>query len=104
MSEFDFESAYTVSGWRGIAWRAIEHPKVQEECQGHPDDGELNGPVGETFYCDGSCEEPYEDTTQVICHMVGDDRKYTFDIDELTKISEDDYCPECGQIGCKAYG
>jgi hypothetical protein len=26
-----------------------------EECEGHPDDGQFNGPMGETFYCDGSC-------------------------------------------------
>lgn len=25
-------------------------------CEGHPDDGQFNGPMGETFYCDGSCE------------------------------------------------
>lgn len=25
------------------------------ECPGHPDDGEFNGPAGQTFYCDGSC-------------------------------------------------
>jgi len=26
-----------------------------DACQGHPDDGVFNGPMGQTFYCDGSC-------------------------------------------------
>ena len=32
--------------------------------------------------------------------MVGDDRHFTFDPDELTPIKRRDYCGECGQIGC----
>jgi len=34
--------------------------------------------------------------------MVGDDRIHQFDYDELQAISEEDYCPDCGQIGCEA--
>ena len=32
--------------------------------------------------------------------MVGDDVEHLVDVDDLTKISEDDYCGSCGQIGC----
>jgi hypothetical protein len=36
--------------------------------------------------------------------MVGDDRVHVVDVDDLTEISDEDYCPGCGQIGCGAYG
>jgi hypothetical protein len=32
--------------------------------------------------------------------MVGDDRRLTFEPDEVTPLSENDYCGSCGQIGC----
>jgi len=32
--------------------------------------------------------------------MVGDDRDFTFEEHELTKIPEEDFCGSCGQIGC----
>jgi hypothetical protein len=102
MSDFNFYARYKVRDEGDVAWVAVKHPQFTEECQGHPDDGEMNGPIGETFYCDGSCEEPQEDTTKVVCHMVGDDRMTIFDIEDLVEINEHDYCPECGQIGCKA--
>lgn len=37
---------------------------------------------------------------QVLVVMVGDDKKYTVDIDDLTKIGELEFCRDCGQIGC----
>lgn len=32
--------------------------------------------------------------------MVGDDRVQTFDIDDVHSIGENEFCSECGQIGC----
>ena len=50
-------------------------------------------------------EEPeYERTERVIVVMVGDDAWHAVDADALRLIEEEDYCPECGQVGCKAYG
>jgi hypothetical protein len=40
-----------------------------------------------------------EETGRVKCHMIGDDRPFTFEPEELTPIDDDDYCPECGQLG-----
>jgi len=82
---FDFDSAYTASGWsEGIAWRAYEYETEPDE------DTEWTG---------------YEVATgRVMAHMVGDDRGFPFDPDDLTMIHDDDYCPGCGQVGCKAYG
>lgn len=94
---------YSVESYPGIAFRVLGHLIVQEDCQGHPDDGEFNAPIGETFYCDGSCEEPYEHDDFVKVQMVGDNKVRIVDIDELTLIDEDDVCG-CGQIGCNSGG
>jgi hypothetical protein len=32
--------------------------------------------------------------------MVGDDREFEADADECTLISADDFCSDCGQVGC----
>lgn len=42
--------------WLALA-EAVEPEAVEpaRECEGHPDDGEHNGPMGVTVYCDGSC-------------------------------------------------
>lgn len=44
--------------------------------------------------------EQIEDSTRVDCHMIGDDRTFTFELDELVPLAREDYCGECGQIGC----
>jgi len=77
---FDFDPAYRADGYDGIAWRVYAFESEPDE------DTEWTGytiPTG-----------------RLLAHMVGDDREFTFDPDELTPISEDDYCPSCGQIGC----
>lgn len=35
---------------------------------------------------------------------VGDDREQLVEVSELTEIADEDYCHECGQIGCTADG
>jgi hypothetical protein len=76
----DLDARYTVAGYRGIAFYLL----------GYADRTDLDGVEIET--------EP--DHNFVIAVMVGDDRKHVVGTDELTLISEDDYCHECGQIGC----
>lgn len=99
---FDFDRTYTVEGYEGIAWRAISHPEITYECDGHPVEPEddPHASIGEVYYCDGSCREPEPDFDRVIAIMVGDNRRFEFDVDELHAIEEDAYCHECGQIGC----
>ena len=73
--------AYTVDGWgKGIA-----------------------------FYVRGWETQPDEDTEwsgieertgNVICTMVGDDRKFSVDPEDVHPLDELAYCRECGQIGC----
>jgi len=73
-------SAYDVAGYRGVAW--------------HVYGWELQ-PTEDTEW-DGIEER----TGRVVCVMVGDDRRFTFEPEELTPLRDDDYCGTCGQIGC----
>jgi hypothetical protein len=81
-SKFDFDATYKVEGWGGIAWHAFDYETTRDE------DYEWSGIVTVN-------EE------RVLCHMVGDDRTFCFEISELTKLDESEYCSECGQIGCQ---
>lgn len=78
----DFDARYTVDGYGGVAWRIA--PKMIIETF---DDGE---PTGELT----------RDDDFVIATMIGDDRAFVIDVADLTMISDDDYCHQCGQIGC----
>lgn len=73
--------AVRVDGYDGIAFRVDGFP-------------ERSGPdaewSGEYWWHPG----------QRTCHMVGDDREFTFDVDDLTPLDEDEFCSGCGQIGC----
>ncbi len=72
--------AYQVDGWRGIAWHVLGWQTEPDE------DTEWSG-----------CENR---TGKVVCRMVGDDRDYAYDPDEIIPLAEDAYCRECGQVGC----
>lgn len=72
--------AFSVRGYRGIAWRALGWEVEPDE------DTEWTG--------------LYNRTGKVVCVMIGDDSKFAFDRDELTEVKREDYCGECGQIGC----
>lgn len=76
--------AYMAQGYRGVAWRVL-----------------------------GWEIEPDEDTTwtgfcvrtgRVVAVMIGDDRYFTFDEEEIAPIAREEYCGECGQIGCRHDG
>jgi hypothetical protein len=72
--------AYTVDGYRGVAWYVF---------------GWETRPTEETEW-DGIEER----TGQVVCRMIGDDRYFLFDPEEITPLAREEYCGECGQIGC----
>ena len=72
--------AYAARGWRGIAWHVLGWETVPDE------DTEWSG---------------YETRTgRVVAIVVGDDRRFAFEPDELEPIAAADYCDGCGQIGC----
>ena len=79
-----FSGAFSVKGYRGIAWYVLGWETEPDE------DTEWSG---------------YENRTgRVVAVMVGDDRKHTFDEDEITALERKEYCGVCGQIGCSHDG
>jgi hypothetical protein len=105
--ELDFDARYSVSSMSGVAFYLVGYLKEYP----NPDDlwllvCEDDDCMHDTELCYVYDEdpEPIENRDFVLAVMVGDDREFTVEVSELTKISDDDYCPGCGQIGCKAYG
>ena len=87
--------AYKVKGYSGIAWYVLGW-----ETQ-----------LGPREWYDEEAEEWVEDedpedvrTGMVVAMMVGDDRHFVFDEDEIEAISRESYCGGCGQIGCGCDG
>src|SRR5262249_51371969 len=72
--------AYTVDGWGGVAWYAR---------------GWETAPTEDTEW-DGIEER----TGKVVMTMVGDDRRFVVDLDDITPLEREAYCGECGQVGC----
>jgi hypothetical protein len=76
-----WSDAYAVKGWRGIAFRVLGWQLEADE------DTEWSG--------------IYQRTGDVYVIMVGDDKVWTIDVDDLQPLSVEQFCSECGQIGCK---
>jgi hypothetical protein len=76
----------TVDGYEGIAW----YVQGKEQIPVPMEDVE--------YYYEEDVE--YQDGDDWICTMVGDDRKFTFEESELTKLPEDMNVCSCGQLGC----
>lgn len=96
----DLDTAYRVEGYRGIAWYLLGHATEWTSEEWIYD--EEGDPEDETSYL--YCEpEEVEDESRVRAVMIGDDRVFVFDVDDVTPIPEDSYCHGCGQIGCGAY-
>ena len=94
----DMDAHYTISGWSpGIAWylRGYATRWTEEEWvydgEGDPDD------EGSYFYNE---PEEVEDHSMVRAVMVGDDRVFEVDVDDLQLLAEDGFCRDCGQVGC----
>lgn len=76
--------AYAVRGYRGIAFRVLGWETEPDE------DTEWSG---------------YEVRTgRVLAVMVGDNHRHSIEREDLTPIAREDYCGECGQVGCSHDG
>ena len=85
-------------------------PNYEEDKEAFPADAyRVKGYGGVAWYVWGWETQPDEDTEwsgyeprtgKVVATMVGDDRKFTFDPDEVTPLAREEYCGVCGQIGC----
>ncbi|MBE3120565.1 MAG: hypothetical protein IMZ50_17655 [Candidatus Atribacteria bacterium] len=73
--------AYRISGWAvGIAWRILGWETEPD------DDTEWSG-----------CENR---TGKLVAIMIGDDKHFAVDPDDVSELRDDEYCCVCGQIGC----
>jgi len=72
--------AYVVDRYGGIAWQVLGWEIVDNE------DTEWTGIK--------------QNTEKVVMVMIGDDRYFVFDLENIKGIEEDAYCSECGQIHC----
>lgn len=113
----DFDARYIVAGMPGVAfWLHGWSQEMTEEswtlaCDdpAHvyaPDAARTAAERDDTH--NAACylysePEQVSDLTRVRAVMVGDDCEHIVDVSDLTEITEDDYCPECGQTGCRAY-
>src|SRR5947207_2287637 len=81
--------AYAVAGYRGVAFYIYgwEIERYWDESEG--------------IYADDPAERR---TGRVVAVMVGDDRQFTFEPDELTALADLDFCGVCGQLGCSHDG
>lgn len=79
--------AYRVQGFGGIAFHYAGRER-QDEID--PDSGEnVTEWTGQQI-----------ETGRALLVMVGDDRRHPVDPDDVEPLDPDDYCHECGQIGC----
>jgi len=96
----DTDARYSVEEYPGVAFYILGYATEDQEQEIWFCDHDDNYPH------DDGCEVSYELETverndMVRAVMVGDDREHLIDVDDLTPISDDDYCASCGQIGCE---
>lgn len=72
----DLRGHFAVAGYNGIAFFVRGYAQTMDEF------------------------DKVDDPQFVVAVMVGDDREHIVDIDDLTPIDEENFCAECGQIGC----
>jgi len=104
--ELDFGAVYTVAGYGGVAFHLLGYVTewTEESWTLACDDRSHRYDVDHDDYCYLYSEpERTERDDLVRAVMVGDDRVHVVDVDDLTEISDEDYCPGCGQTGCGAY-
>lgn len=93
----DMSANYSVHGFGGIAFYLLGYDtRTIEESWEYSGEGDVDE---ESSYFYNEPEE-VEDRDYVRAVMVGDDHVHTVDVDDLTLIAREDFCGECGQIGC----
>jgi hypothetical protein len=69
----------------------------------------VRGYRGIAFYVRGWETEPDEDTAwsgienrtgNLVCVMIGDDRRHSIAPEDVSPIDPESFCRSCGQIGC----
>lgn len=94
-----------VKGFSGIACYVVGHPQRRvPDYVCVTDTDEETGEETVQEYLDTDFEfsegELVNDTDRYVVVMVGDDRRHTVDVDDCEEIADDEFCLECGQMGC----
>ena len=75
----------------------------------YPNAVQIDEHPGVAWYVLGWQTEPDKDTEwtglesrtgRLVCMMVGDDEHHAIDPDAVRPLAREDYCGDCGQIGC----
>jgi len=77
------EDAYAVAGWgAGIAFYVLGW-------ETEPTEGTIWFPTG------------YEERTgRLVVRMIGDDRNFSVDPEDVEALDPESFCRDCGQVGC----
>jgi len=76
-------------------WEDEEPPELIEEGPLYNQVITIEQYGGVAFFVDGYRSGKIE------CHMIGDDRTFTFDKDDVSNVLEEsEFCWTCGQVGC----
>ena len=91
-TQSETDDRFTVDGWSaGIAWY----------CAGAEMVDEYDEETGENVTEWSGYQVP---TGRVLMVMIGDDRTFPTDPEDVTLLPELDYCAQCGQVGCSHDG
>lgn len=91
----NIDGRFSVCGWDGIAFYIHDYASNEVPVIGYTLDD-----LGNQVECETGEFETETDYSKVVVVMVGDDRKHTVDVDDLTELVDGSYCHTCGQIGC----
>lgn len=91
--------------YKGISMVVIGNTKemIEIECDHLVEDlYEDRDYYGPCYECESYYEEPEYRVLDDLydCVMVGDDQVHSIDIADLTLLDSNEFCIECGQIGC----
>lgn len=87
LADINKSDRYAVDGYGGVAFYFAGKQTEMQELDFYDGDGWM-------------IDTEEVDTGMVYMIMVGDDHKHVIDPEDVIKIKDEDYCHECGQIGC----
>lgn len=96
----DFDVHYRVAGYGGVAFYLLGYAQIttQPEAELVCEDDDCDH---DEWFC-WSMPDPFtaDDLERVRAVMVGDDTVHVVEVEDLTALPREDFCGECGQVGC----
>lgn len=95
----DFDAYYRVKGYGGVAWHLLGYQQRWRETEPELVCEDVEHDHDDLCYLLNEPEQ-VEDRDWVQAVMVGDDTIHQIEVEDLTVLPREDFCGECGQIGC----